>query len=1037
MNKYFIDHPEVIDNKATLKGVLKDFYLGDDAKVNLMIIAYDLDIHNQIINADRIDEFFKQRFASKLTNLYSIQHDRAMWAVNEWVTIFNSNLIESYKNYLVDKEKELSLTEANDTDAALEEYIYTPEQYEATYSTVNDYNDQYINPKSFVDDKNIYIPCGFGNASKGFVIYGMKQSSQCKNQYASIYALVYNLLIKNTKLNDNNLPKMFYDLESVYSIDYETVYKMTIIILMLIKNNYGYRNIINIKFENDTIVDFAINIINYYATLFSKISGIKFKPLIRDKSALKVRKVEVNEPIYVNIEKKGKGIYCLESSEFSNVRYQWFEKKIKYNLTENNLKDVEKVLMEISPYSSFKEGQYEMLCEMISADKHKVAIMPTGSGKSLIFYLVSYLQPLPLYVICPTDILIQDQIRNLDKIHNIDDVAHLKLLDEICFRSYHSLTNRIHYLTPETFQNRDIIKAFQLINQGEYIKNNSLGRYPNGAPVSYIVLDEIHCISNWGHDFRPEYLMLSQNLNNFLDRINFLGFTATANFTVVSDIQSQLQIKDSNFLSPTVYEKDNFSYSFVKDENEEAMYTSLKSITDEITLKNERALVFCKTQEIGEQLVELIGYEADLFNPNDPESYYQFAQEKCSILVANSQLGIGINLPNVQNVIHFGIPTSKNEFVQEIGRAGRNNETVNSYVIYLDKDINEDLNKALVRDVEIDSIQSKIKFLNNDYSKVYNILIHDNLTKDELFESLIDICNGLKKVSIIKKQYPADISGFIKRQLFMLYVCGFIDEWFTVENDVDEITVLINVCATGYNKFKTNFDFAMFKRMKTRMLSYFDSLGNNRPVIAKINRAKTINDFVRIYVEWYYDSYLYKHHEEFLDLLDFIENNLNEDSFIINEDIKNYFILPFTKLKDDEASYKSKTIREIGIRGYRKVPSSVLVNLERANANNYSYKLDYAIFTSRLTENKQFDSSRLQRLLSNCSDDEKKDILYQLESAYYNHSYSIKLIIHKFMYVNASLFSMSYDEIFNDLYKNKQKDKLYYGIIAKRLNKKF
>ncbi len=332
MNKYFIDHPGVIDNKATLKGVLKDFYLGDDAKVNLMIIAYDLDIHNQIINADRIDEFFKQRFASKLTNLYSIQHDRAMWAVNEWVTIFNSNLIESYKNYLVDKEKELSLTEANDTDAALEEYIYTPEQYEATYSTVNDYNDQYINPKSFVDDKNIYIPCGFGNASKGFVIYGMKQSSQCKNQYASIYALVYNLLIKNTKLNDNNLPKMFYDLESVYSIDYETVYKMTIIILMLIKNNYGYRNIINIKFENDTIVDFAINIINYYATLFSKISGIKFKPLIRDKSALKVRKVEVNEPIYVNIEKKGKGIYCLESSEFSNVRYQWFEKKIKYNI---------------------------------------------------------------------------------------------------------------------------------------------------------------------------------------------------------------------------------------------------------------------------------------------------------------------------------------------------------------------------------------------------------------------------------------------------------------------------------------------------------------------------------------------------------------------------------------------------------------------------------------------------------------------------------------------------------------------------------
>ena len=175
-------------------------------------------------------------------------------------------------------------------------------------------------------------------------------------------------------------------------------------------------------------------------------------------------------------------------------------------------------------------------------------------------------------ILAPTEILIDDQIRNLKKFHHMDNVSHLKLTADNDFSEFYPCTS-LMYLTPITFQSVNLIKKCRHINDGYAMVMNKKSRILQevhvapGPSLAYVVLDEVHCLSNWGHDFRPEYLMLSKHLNTFLSRISFLGFTATANYTVVEDIQKQLNIPQQNIISPITFEKYNISYDFRESES--------------------------------------------------------------------------------------------------------------------------------------------------------------------------------------------------------------------------------------------------------------------------------------------------------------------------------------------------------------------------------------------------------------------------------------------------------------------------------------
>ena len=747
------------------------------------------------------------------------------------------------------------------------------------------------------------------------------------------------------------------------------------------------------------------------------------------------RTTQSKNAIKISLDKKINGVYIEENKVPCNARELWLGEKINYQLDTDLLPDLEYLLGEISPFDSFKEGQFIALKNMLGTNGHSICIMPTGSGKSLIFYFASLLQPLPMFILVPTEILIEDQIRNLKKFHHMDNVSHLKLTTDNDFSQF-EMRNSLMYLTPATFQNRHLLVKCRHINSGHDFIRNEQSRVMQelkvapGPSISYVVLDEIHCLSNWGHDFRPEYLMLSKFLNKFLDRITFLGFTATANYTVVEDIQQQLKIPQQNIFSPIAFEKYNISYHFQALHSFDEMLERVCEVVGEQIRRNERTIVFTKNDAVSFQVAQAIGYEADVFQKENTYAYHLFADEKCRVLVASEELGIGINLPNVQNIIHFGLPVSKNEFVQEIGRAGRANEAVNSYVFYLDPVPDNVPSILLKRELEIPNIAQILNNISNDYSDCYRKLNNNIDSKEDLLGKIMEIYDDLNRTGrdINTRKYPIATVNMTKKYIYMLYVIGFIKDWYSYSTD--ETSGQMEIMMTLGNDCDLN-------RVKKCATEYYDSLGSNREQIVKTQRAADVPTVIKIYVDWYYAKFLYHHKEMFLDFLEFAEANKESDSEKVTEEIREYFTLPFIENKSDEIYYSKLSLKEIADKVAQGIGRNTLTNVERINSNRYMYNLDYFLFLGNLKLYARFDKSRFDRIIRNTPAKQNKELMDAISRVFAKLNAEGRFETIRCLSEIGTLFGGDPISICDAFYKSADKDTVYYGMLATRLNKQF
>ena len=894
------------------------------------------------------------------------------------------------------------------------------EKYSNLLSIRGEKDNYYLNPSLDEREDRIYIPCGIGNSDKGFFIFGIKKAKLCLHKYADIYALVYNYLTRNSRMSPDEFPQFLRMKDRTYQIDYRPIYRLAIILLQFVRHNYVNQNQLKINYaENRDDLETAYKMICNYAELFARLLKINFVPFELQFSASGIQ-LSLGKPL---------GVYAVNNAELlTNAREIWFGHQLIYNLSKDDLPDMEYLLKEVSSFDTFREGQYEALSSMLAAKKSAVTIMPTGSGKSFIYYMASLLQPLPIFVVAPTDILIEDQLRNLYKFHNIDNAAHLLITEEFNFENY-EIRNSINYLTPITFTNRNLFaKSRFTINTGENLKSEKIAP----GPMAYcIVLDEIHCLSNWGHDFRPEYLMLSRNIIRNLDHVNIWGFTATANYTVVEDIQRQLSIPTENFFSPVAFEKYNVSYDYRECKDEDEMLNLVSEIANSCAYRNELTLIFTKDDSVSRKVSEAVGYEADIFSSDNPQSYYYFVEGKCKVLIAAEELGVGINFPNIRNIIHFGLPLSKSEYVQEIGRAGRANERVTSYVLYLENSAKNAPGDLIKRNLEIKSLSSRIKYLDNDYSRIYRKLTNDCPTSDGLYNELIDECAEIfdDGHSIMVKNYSDRNVKKAKQNLFMLFTCGFINEWYTYRYSREEGTAI-------FIDFTTEIDEKTIKvRMQNKLRDYFASLGeDNRKAMVETARAKTIEEIIRVYVDWYFEKYLYHHNEEFIDLYEFITGNKTSDSEQVTDEIKDYFVLPFTTMKSEESEYNDMDVRQIAEKAVAGFSQSTLANVERINSNRYSYKFDFLIFCGRLRNNGKLEEGRLSRLMNNIPENRKSTLNGMFAKLYPVCEIGGRLEILKYLDKNGAQHNLTMKKFITDAYKGKPKDGIYYGMIARELN---
>ena len=335
--------------------------------------------------------------------------------------------------------------------------------------------------------------------------------------------------------------------------------------------------------------------------------------------------------------------------------------------------DAQKILQQYWNYDSFISPQEEII-EAVLNQKDVIALLPTGGGKSICFQVPALAQEGICLVVSPLVALMKDQVQQLKSrgvkaaeiSGNISKSEITEIIDNCQYGHIQLL-----YLSPERLSLEWLQTLLKRLN------------------VSLIVLDEAHCISQWGHDFRPAYLNVSQLVTLF-PKVPIAAFTATATLKVQQDILSLLNLTDVKFFTDS-FERKNIAYSVFK--TEDKLHYVQKILTKNplssiIYLRNRK-----KCAEWSQHLNQLgfksTYYHAGLSNSEKTENMRLWMQNEVQVMVATNAFGMGIDKASVQTIIHLDFPENIEDYYQESGRAGRNGAPAHAIILYNDFDLNK------------------------------------------------------------------------------------------------------------------------------------------------------------------------------------------------------------------------------------------------------------------------------------------------------------------------------------------------------------
>lgn len=335
---------------------------------------------------------------------------------------------------------------------------------------------------------------------------------------------------------------------------------------------------------------------------------------------------------------------------------------------------LENILYKKFSYTKFRKGQKEII-ESVLNERDTLALLPTGTGKSLCYQLPGYLMDGSVIIISPLLSLMQDQVEQM-KVRGEKRVVAINSFLSNEEREY--VLNNINYykfiyVSPEMLQNKYILHLLKSMK------------------VSLFVVDEAHCISQWGYDFRPDYLELGR-IRDELGNPATLALTATARKDVQEDIKKYLHMKD---VAEYIYSMDrsNIALQVVKVENYEEKKQRLFDFVQK--LKGPGILYFSSKKLADELANELnerglgpaAAYHAGVEQDKRILLQQQFLYDNLSVMCATSAFGMGVNKENIRYVIHFHPPINLESYLQEIGRAGRDGNNSIAIMLYANDDI--------------------------------------------------------------------------------------------------------------------------------------------------------------------------------------------------------------------------------------------------------------------------------------------------------------------------------------------------------------
>lgn len=355
--------------------------------------------------------------------------------------------------------------------------------------------------------------------------------------------------------------------------------------------------------------------------------------------------------------------------------YYQMDEYEKKNLNTLEYKNAKKILKEKFGYTVFKQYQYQIIDAVIKCND-VLAIMPTGYGKSLCFQIIPLLTDEIAIVISPLIALMADQKMSLDKLGISSCCYNSSLTVKIKKQVESDLIEgkyQIMYITPESLVNPSTIRLIDQIY--------------NLHGVCMVAIDEAHCVSSYGFDFRPKYRDIAL-IRDLLNNVPIMAVTATATDKVATDIKKSLNMNNCVFVK-TSFDRPNLMIH-VKTQSQNTFDEIVQIISDSEGPCIMYCLTKADTEMMAEKLVEVgIGaraYHAGLSKDERTEIQEEFMNDQYPCITATIAFGMGINKTDIRTVIHYGCPQNIESYYQEIGRAGRDGNNSKCYLFYKQKD---------------------------------------------------------------------------------------------------------------------------------------------------------------------------------------------------------------------------------------------------------------------------------------------------------------------------------------------------------------